>query len=226
MPSKINQEQDNKVDMREKEALQLQEKIKNNYLLNDLTKGQAYNLGRRGFFEVKNFEQLTKKEMLAIPSINYIALDKLMDKGIVFKEPEKKAWVISVKCGTGCYRHLQVSQEATLKDLADAIIKSFDFDNDHAHAFFMDNKAWSHGNAYFMEEVSDDRPSRFTSNVKLNILHIKQKFLFLFDFGDEWRFSCQVLREVSDNRHEPYELKRVGESPEQYPDHDDWDLLW
>ena len=51
--------------------------------------------------------------------------------------------VISTKQGAGCYRHLKVPKKAKLDGLADAILWAFDFVNDHAHAFFMDNCAWS-----------------------------------------------------------------------------------
>ncbi len=36
------------------------------------------------------------------------------------------------------------------------ILWSFDFANDHAHAFFMDNVEWSHADSYFLSFVSDD----------------------------------------------------------------------
>lgn len=48
------------------------------------------------------------------------------------------SYVISVSAGTGCYRHIQISKSATLYRLHKAIISAFDFEDDHAHAFFMD----------------------------------------------------------------------------------------
>lgn len=36
------------------------------------------------------------------------------------------------------------------------ILWSFDFANDHAHTFFMDNVEWSHADSYFLSFVSDD----------------------------------------------------------------------
>ncbi|VMQ23546.1 Uncharacterised protein [Streptococcus pneumoniae] len=74
------------------------------------------------------------------------------------------------------------------------ILWSFDFANDRAHAFFMDNVEWSHADSYFFSFVSDDVEERYTENVYLDSLSVKQKFKFIFDFGDEWRFECQVLR--------------------------------
>ncbi|VLK19004.1 Uncharacterised protein [Streptococcus pneumoniae] len=67
------------------------------------------------------------------------------------------------------------------------ILWSFDFVNDHAHAFFMDNVEWSHADSYFL---SDDVEERYIENVYLDSLSVKQKFKFIFDFGDEWSFEC------------------------------------
>lgn len=53
------------------------------------------------------------------------------------------SYVISVSAGTGCYRHIQISKTATLHKLHKAIINAFDFEDDHEHAFFMDNKYWA-----------------------------------------------------------------------------------
>ncbi|HEU8086858.1 TPA: hypothetical protein VWI20_000768, partial [Streptococcus pneumoniae] len=46
---------------------------------------------------------------------------------------------------------------------------------------------------------------------------------FIFDFGDEWRFECQVLREIETEDEEAYLVRSVGTSPEQYPDYDGFD---
>ncbi|MCL9790304.1 Uncharacterised protein [Streptococcus pneumoniae] len=103
------------------------------------------------------------------------------------------------------------------------ILWSFDFANDRAHAFFMDNVEWSHADSYFFSFVSDDVEERYTENVYLDSLSVKQKFKFIFDFGDEWRFECQVLREIETEDEEAYLVRSVGTSPEQYPDYDGFD---
>ena len=45
------------------------------------------------------------------------------------------SYVISVSVGTGCYRHIQISQKASLFRLHEAILEAFEFEDDHAHAF-------------------------------------------------------------------------------------------
>ena len=146
---------------------------------------------------------------------------KLVKQEIEAEKPASvEAQVISVKFKKGCCRHIQIPKTKTLAELADVILWSFDFENDHAHAFFMDNLFWSDADSYFLSFVSDDVEERYTENVYLDILNVKQKFKFIFDFGDEWRFERQVLREIETEDEESY---LVGTPPEQYPDYDGFD---
>lgn len=136
-----------------------------------------------------------------------------------------KSYVISVSLGTGCYRHIQISASATLHKLHKAIINAFDFDDDHLYAFFMDNHYWSRNNVFVREKM--DSTDRLAKNCKLERLGLSKgdQFKYIFDFGDEWRFQCKVLRELDVQTDIPGVIRRVGESPGQYPDWDeeDWD---
>ena len=75
-----------------------------------------------------------------------------------------ESFVISVSLGTGCYRHIQISANATLYKLHQAILKAFEFEDDHEHAFFMDNHVWSPADAYFSSkaEVGDRLTKKYT----------------------------------------------------------------
>lgn len=134
------------------------------------------------------------------------------------------SFVISVSLRTGCYRHIRISKSATLYMLHKAIINAFDFDDDHGHAFFMDNRLWSHEDAYFSHDMGG--LERATLKYKLNRIGLKvgDRFKYVFDFGDEWSFGCRVLRETDENADIPYVVRRVGESPEQYPQEEPEDL--
>lgn len=129
-----------------------------------------------------------------------------------------KSAVLSVSIGKGCYRHIQVSLNESLEDSADIILWAFDFCNDHAHAFFMDNKAWSNYDCYYMAEVDEENEYRHICDVKLSKLGLQKddKFKFVFDFGDDWEFQCRVLRIIDEDTDEAMMIRTVGESPEQY----------
>jgi hypothetical protein len=50
----------------------------------------------------------------------------------------------------------------------------------------------------------------------------KQRFLYLFDYGDEWQFEVEFIEEgTSEGRHYPRIIDLKGESPQQYADYDE-----
>jgi hypothetical protein len=112
---------------------------------------------------------------------------------------------------------------ATLYKLHKAIINAFGFVDDHAHAFFMDNHYWSGNAAFLSMKMNGDE--RLTKSYKLEKLNLSKgdQFKYLFDFGDEWRFQCKVLRELEEQIDIPRIIRSVGESPEQYPEWEDED---
>lgn len=131
------------------------------------------------------------------------------------------SYVISVSLGKGCYRHIQIASSATLYRLHKAILEAYQFDDDHQHAFFMDNRVWSHEAAFFSTKT--ERGEKTTRQIRLEKLGLKpgDRFKYLFDFGDEWRFQCRVLRQLEENAAEPVIVRSVGDAPEQYPDYEE-----
>lgn len=134
----------------------------------------------------------------------------------------KKTYIISVSLKKGCYRHIKIASDKTLDELSQAILSAFDFDNDHLHAFFMDNKRWSREEEYSLQPDYGERDSTAYKLGQVGLVKDK-KFLYLFDFGDEWWFSCKVLNVIDDVREQTAVMRSVGEAPEQYPDYDDFD---
>lgn len=136
-----------------------------------------------------------------------------------------KALVISVSAGKGCYRHIKISDHATLEELSSEILDAFEFIEDHAHAFFMDNRAWSDADCYYMAMEDEDDDERHTCDYTLRKAGLKsgKKFLYIFDFGDEWRFACHVLRILDEPTVDPKVICTKGKPPIQYAGYDDWD---
>src|SRR3989338_7851427 len=96
-------------------------------------------------------------------------------------------------------RKLELLEEQTLDDVHYAIIsKAFGWDDPHMYAFFMDNKSYSQNHK--MEYSSHPEGDIFGSeppnstDIELKDLGLKkrQKFLFIFDFGDDHTFSIKV----------------------------------
>ena len=136
----------------------------------------------------------------------------------------EKSLVLSVSAGPGCYRHIRISENATLFRLHETILDCFDFFDDHMHAFFMDNRAWCNDANFICPGGDLDFAQGFSDKVKLSRFHLGKgdKFLYIFDFGDDWRFQIRVLRIVDEPTKTPIVLKSVGEI-NQYGDEDDED---
>jgi hypothetical protein len=119
----------------------------------------------------------------------------------------------------GCYRHIQIKESATLFELHQTIMTTFNFDNDHMHAFFMNNRAWDESAQYICPEGDWIGKGGYSDKAKLSKFHLVKgdKFLYIFDFGDDWRFQIKVLRVIDGSTPAPMILKRVGDV-DQYED--------
>ncbi len=84
----------------------------------------------------------------------------------------------------------------------------------------MDNKRWSRNEEYSLQPEGG---ARDTTKFKLAQVGLEKnkKFLYLFDFGDEWWFSCKVLKVIDGVCEDTEIVRSVGEAPEQYPDYDE-----
>lgn len=102
----------------------------------------------------------------------------------------------------------------------------FLFNDDHMHAFFMDNVAWSEDDSYFMATMGEeDDDERHTWEYMLDqVMQVGSKFKYVFDFGDNWQFQCRVLNEKAwDAPPDSFALviREVGEAPAQYGEWDE-----
>lgn len=142
---------------------------------------------------------------------------------IKMNEKRYKGYTLKVSLEKNCYRHLTFPGSFTLEDLADMILFAFDFDNDHLHAFFMDGQPYSRGESYYSRYAEE--PGTPTNKIRVETLGLseKQKFLFLFDFGDDWQFNCEIKKITDTPEKEPYISEIVGKAPAQYPDYGEYD---
>ncbi len=130
---------------------------------------------------------------------------------------------MKVSLNPSCWRTVKLSSTHTLLDLHDLIQKAFEFDDDHLYAFYMDGKPFSNQSCYHAPFTEETPSVKDTALGELQ-LYVGMGFLYLFDFGDEWHFSIQVLRmEESDKLDFKPQIESVkGDSPEQYGSFIDW----
>jgi hypothetical protein len=135
----------------------------------------------------------------------------------------ERSLVLSVSAGTGCYRHIQISENATLFRLHEAILASFDFYDDHMHSFFMNNSAWDDYAEFICPGGDLEHARGFSDKVKLSKFKLGpgDRFLYIFDFGDDWRFRIRVLRRVDESTKTPLLLRSKGQISQYSYDEDE-----
>ncbi len=123
------------------------------------------------------------------------------------------AWKKSV------WRRIELRGDQTLHDLHRAIQEAFDWDDDHLYAFFLSGKAWDGDSEY---ESPYGAEGRNAARYHLASLPLRQgqKFLYIFDFGDELRHQITLEAVtpggIAANAPYPRIVERHGASVPQY----------
>jgi hypothetical protein len=129
------------------------------------------------------------------------------------REKEKTAetvlsdvYVFKVKC---CYkkriwRQIEIKGSQSLADLHQAILGCYELDPGHLYSFFMNNQFWD-----VHTEITHTAARR--KRIGQLKLGLSQKFAYLYDFGDEYRFEVELVATHSDRNRKtayPREVKR------------------
>ena len=125
------------------------------------------------------------------------------------------------------YRDIELPSGGSLEDLAAAIVGlgAFGFGLDHAFGFYSSLGYRYHDAEERYELFADlgqaDEGVRGVRRTRLGTAfpEVGKKMLFLFDYGDEWRFKVELIGlGRKEKAAYPRVVKRVGEAPRQYPD--------
>jgi Plasmid pRiA4b ORF-3-like protein len=140
---------------------------------------------------------------------------------------EAQTHVFRASLSPRVYRDLEISSGENLYDLAEAIVRLFGFDFDHAFGFYSKLTGRIFNSPVKYELFADMGESEARSVKRTRIVdafpEVGAKMTFLFDYGDNWQFRIEV---IGQKRKEPGVrylrlLKAIGKAPEQYPDPDD-----
>lgn len=117
------------------------------------------------------------------------------------------------------WRTIEVRGNQTLHDLHLEIQAAFGWDDDHLYSFFLSGKAWDQDTEYAAPQADE---GRMAHRVKIGALGLtpKQRFLYLFDYGDELRHDVRLVSvgPAATGRRYPRIVESHGEAPPQYPD--------
>jgi Plasmid pRiA4b ORF-3-like protein len=159
------------------------------------------------------------------PGVRLYSLEVfLIGGGRITEEFVKKNRVVS--------RMIQIRGDQTLQDLHTAIFDAFDRWDEHLYEFQfgkgpMDPKGPRYVLPSDFEIQSDERnpPAGRVDTTTIASLGLKvgDCFGYWFDFGDDWwhQINVEAIEETVPRGKFPKVTKRVGESPPQYPEHDE-----
>jgi hypothetical protein len=125
---------------------------------------------------------------------------------------------VSLSDQKSVWRRIDVRSDQTLEDLHYAIQDAFGWDDDHLYAFYLSGKAWDQSTEYVRPEGRE--PGMRTARVRMDRLGLRQgkRFLYIFDFGDEWRHEIRIEKAglALDAGEYPRIIEGHGEAPPQY----------
>lgn len=116
------------------------------------------------------------------------------------------------------YRIIQIDANSTLDGLSTTILTAFQFDNDHLYMFSLNRKRYDREGFYHPNADGGKNAAK----AKIGSLGLKEKnkFMFLYDFGDEWIFDI-VVKKIQPN--EARTLTFVTEEKGELNQYPDWD---
>lgn len=122
-------------------------------------------------------------------------------------------------------RKIKIAGGRSLYNFAQIITKAFSFSFDHAFGFYDSFGSLRDAKkAYELfvdagEEASPAAQGVKTTKIAQTFINLGDKMLFLFDYGDEWRFTVELkeIRKTEEKESEPVILESTGKAPAQYP---------
>jgi tetratricopeptide (TPR) repeat protein len=128
---------------------------------------------------------------------------------------------VSLRDRPDIWRIIDIKGNQMLSSLHKAIFKAFDRFEEHHYSFFLSNKPYDRGGEYASPNIGADGTVKLASRIRIDSVELYggRKFLYLFDYGDEWWHDVElvsVTERVTRARY-PRVVKKQGKSPRQYP---------
>jgi hypothetical protein len=135
---------------------------------------------------------------------------------------------VSLQGDPSIYREIEITSTTSLYRFAAAIVAAFGFDFDHAFGFYAKltgrNILRSEPRYELFRDMGESTDSLSVRKTKLDdAFEVPgHKMLFVFDYGDDWRFVVELLSVslAKKGTRYPRVVTQKGAAPEQYPDPD------
>jgi len=131
-------------------------------------------------------------------------------------------------------RTIQIRGDQTLEELHYAIFDALNREEEHMYEFQFGKKPQDRKGKSYVLPISlvesfgyGDKPDGDLTITTIGSLdlRVRRVFYYWFDFGDDWwhKIKVKAIEEKAPKGKYPKIVKRVGQSPSQYPD---WDEEW
>ncbi len=144
---------------------------------------------------------------------------------------------VALSADDGISRRIAMLGSQSLDELSWSIFRAFDREEEHLYSFYFP-KPGSRGRAKIRDAVEYSHPANCeeggspwnpspanSAEAPLSSLGLKprQKFYYLFDFGDEWwhEITVEAVDAPRQRGKYPRIVEKHGKSPPQYPDYDE-----
>ena len=139
-------------------------------------------------------------------------------------EPEFRdgAYYFKVSLGEP-WRRIVIPAKSDLDDLAECIVRAFDFDGDHLYGFRLVARD---GHQIRVDHPCIDDAETHTDELAIGELPLneRQSMQFQYDFGADWRFDVQLekIEPETANISKATIVESRGEAPAEYEFEDEW----
>jgi len=127
---------------------------------------------------------------------------------------------VSLRDRPDIWRIIDIKGNQMLSSLHKAIFKAFDRFEEHQYSFFLSNKPYDRESEYTSPGIGADGTSKLATRIRIDSVELYggPKFLYLFDYGDEWWHNVELISvtERVTRANYPRVVKKQGKSPPQY----------
>jgi len=128
---------------------------------------------------------------------------------------------VSLRGRPAIWRIIDIKGNQMLSSLHKAIFKAFDRFEEHQYSFFLSNKPYDRESEHTSPGLDTDGTGRLSTRIRIDsvALYGGPKFLYLFDYGDEWWHEVELISVIErvTRANYPKVVKKQGKSPPQYP---------
>jgi len=128
---------------------------------------------------------------------------------------------VSLRDRPDIWRIIDIKGNQMLSSLHKAIFKAFDRFEEHQYSFFLSNKPYDRESEYHSQGLDADGTGKLATRIRIDSIDLYggPKFLYLFDYGDEWWHEVELMNvtERVTRASYPKVVKKQGKSPPQYP---------